>query len=112
MRTSLRFEGTWDIFSLQFNSEDDFLPELQASLALLVPAGQRPDAETFLMRPTTDKSKQFLTGPGLSQVQGRSFKNPLRIRSLVDYVSSVRVDFGQRKGDKISGSICMVMPKG
>jgi hypothetical protein len=101
-----------DTIELKLKSDNDFFSEREMSVAVTVPKGQRVDGRTFLMRPTNEMAKQVVAEPGLPEIQGFVFKDKANRWSHVEYVASVRVEFGKRNEETITGNICVVIPRG
>jgi len=106
----------FDTYQLSLRSEDDLSPPLEADVTVMVLKGQRIDGRVFRRLPTKDRDRQ----PSASQrqheleVQGWSFKNrPAKTDfSHAEHIGSLRLEFGQRKGAVISGSIYLCVAKG
>ena len=104
----------FDTYYLTLRNEDDLFAPLEAEVAVIVRAGQRLDGKTFRKLPTKDTAKQPSPTQGLPEVQGWSFKNRKAQTDLshVSYIGSLRLEFGQRKGNTIGGKIYLCVAKG
>ena len=104
----------FDTYRLTFRNEDDLFAPLEADVTVLVRKGQRVDGKVFRKLPTKETSKQPSPTSGLPEVQGWSMKNREGKAdfSHVSYVASLRLEFGQRKGNEIGGKIYLCVPKG
>jgi hypothetical protein len=105
----------FDTYSLTFSSEEnDFSPPLVADLAVLVKKGQRVDGKVYRKLAVKDTDKQPLATEGVPEVQGWSMKNRPTGASFshVEYLASMRLEFGKREGNTISGTIYLCVPKG
>ena len=107
-------DDAFDTYRLELNSADDFSPPLEADVTVLVRKGQRLDGKTFRKLAVKDTDKQPAPTKGLPEVQGWSLKDrPARSDlSHVTYLASLRLEFGQRKGNTISGKIYLCVAKG
>jgi hypothetical protein len=107
-------DDAFDTYRLSFRSEDDFSPPLEAEVTVLFRKGQRIDGKVFRKLPVKDTNKQPSPVNGLPEVQGWSLKDrPARNDlSHVSYIGSLRLEFGQRKGNTISGKIYLCVAKG
>lgn len=87
----------------QVSVEDkDMFADVEATLAVKVPAGQRVDGKTFRTQPAGDV-KQVLWGVK---------RKPSLSVSFVGFVASVRVEFGKRSGDVLPGRVYLCVPGG
>ena len=105
----------FDTYSLTFSSdENDFSPPLVADLAVLVKKGQRVDGKVYRKLSVKDIDKQPLATEGVPEVQGWSMKNRPTGTSFshVEYLASMRLEFGKREGNTISGTIYLCVAKG
>jgi hypothetical protein len=107
-------DAEYQSFGLGFRNEDSIFSPMASSATILVVKGQRVDGKTFRKLPTKETLKQPGPSSGMPEVQGWSFEDrPEKVRwSHVKYVGSLRLEFGQRQGDMISGSIYLCVPKG
>ena len=96
------------------NEESDFSPPLEADIAVIIKRGQLVDGKVFRKLAIKEIGKQPLAGQGLPEVQGWSMKNrPASVSfSHVEYLASMRLEFGKREGNTISGTISLCIPKG
>lgn len=96
------------------NEESDFSPPLEVSISVIVKKGQPLDGKVFRKLAVKDIEKQPLATQGLPEVQGWSMKNrPVGASfSHVEYLASMRLEFGKREGKTISGTIYLCIPKG
>lgn len=86
----------------QLSVEDkDMFGDVEATLAVKVPAGQRVDGKTFRTQ-TAGELKQVLWGV--------KRKEPYFSASFVGFVASIRVEFGKRKGDMLPGRVYLCVP--
>ncbi len=104
----------FDTYRLEFKSEDDFSPPLEADVTVLVRKGQRLDGKVFRKLPVKETDKQPAPTKGLPEIQGWSLKDrPARNDlSHASYIGSLRLEFGQRKGNMIDGKIYLCVAKG
>ena len=106
----------FDSYQLSLRSEDDLMGPLEADVTVIVPKGAKIDGKVFRRLATKDRSKQPSASKNQSEieVQGWSFKNrPAKADSNhVGHLASLRLEFGQRKGDTISGNIYLCVAKG
>lgn len=104
----------FDGYRLTISSDmDDFSPPLEADIAVLVKKGQRVDGKVFRKLAVKDIDKQPKATEGLPEVQGWSMKNrPEKVSfSHVEYLASMRLEFGKREGDTITGAIYLCVAK-
>ncbi len=103
-----------DTYKMWFRSTDAMLSPLEAEVAVIVRKGQRIDGKIFRQSPV-EVSKPPTPINGKPEIQNWAFKNrPADLyQSLVSgYIGSLRLEFGQRKGNVVSGSICLCLAKG
>lgn len=107
-------DQAFDTYRLSLRSEDDLSPPLEAEVTVLLRKGQRVDGKVFRQLPVKDIDKQPSPTSGLPEVQGWALKNrPARTDlSHASYIGSLRLEFGQRKGNSISGKIYLCVAKG
>jgi hypothetical protein len=107
-------DEAFDTYRLELKSEDDFSPPLEGDVTVLVRKGQRLDGKVFRKLPVKDTDKQPAPTKGLPEIQGWSLKDrPARNDlSHVSYIGSLRLEFGQRKGNTIGGKIYLCVAKG
>ena len=105
----------FDGYRLSISSDvDDFSPPLETDISMLVKKGQSLEGKVFRQLAIKDIGKQPLVTAGLPEVQGWSMKNrPTGVSiSHVEYLASMRLEFGKREGNTISGTIYLCVPKG
>jgi hypothetical protein len=107
----------FDSYRLELQSEaDTTVPPLEASVTIIVTKGTRIDGKVFRRLPTKDRDKQPTASKKGSEleVQGWSFKDRKAKAdfSAAQHIGSLRLEFGQRKGDTIPGSINLCVAKG
>ena len=105
----------FDGYRLTISSDvDDFSPPLETGISVLVKKGQSLDGKVFRQLAIKDIGKQPLIGTGLPEVQGWSMKNRPTGASFshAEYLASMRLEFGKREGNTISGTIYLCVPKG
>lgn len=107
-------DDAFDTYRLELKSQDDFSPPLEADFTVLVRKGQALDGKTFRKLAVKDTDKQPAPTKGLPEVQGWALKDrPARNDlSHVSYLASLRLEFGQRKGNTIGGKIYLCVAKG
>lgn len=108
-------DEAFDGYRLTISSDvDDFSPPLEADVAVLVKQGQRVDGKVFRKLAVKGIDKQPKAMDGLPEVQGWSMKNrPAKVSfSHVEYLASMRLEFGKREGDTIAGTITLCVAKG
>lgn len=107
-------DDSFDSYYLTFRNDDDIFAPLEAEFAVIVRKGQRLDGKVFRKLPTKDTDKQPSPTSGLPEVQGWSVKNrdAKTDQSHVSSIASLRIEFGQRQGDKIPGKVYLCVPKG
>jgi hypothetical protein len=107
-------DDAFDTYRLELKSTDDFSPPLEADFTVLVRKGQRIDGKTFRKLAVKDTDKQPAPTKGLPEVQGWSLKDRPASSdfSHVSYLASLRLEFGQRKGNTIGGKIYLCVAKG
>ena len=108
---SAEFDG----YRLTISSDvDDFSPPLEAGISVLVKKGERLDGKVFRQLAIKDIGKQPKAAEGLPEVQGWSMKDRPTGASFshAEYLASVRLEFGKREGNTISGTIYLCVPKG
>lgn len=107
-------DDEYQMYDLEIKNVDDFSPPLELDVTVMVRKGQNVDGRVFRALPTKDTSKQPGPGEGAPEVQGWVMKNkPANVRiSHVDRIASLRLEFAQRKGNSIAGSIYLCVPKG
>src|SRR6185437_2250800 len=98
-----------------FTAQDKgMLATSEVEFSVLVPKGQRPDGKTFRKLPAAETGKQPAAEPGLPEVQ--SWKVKVNARKLdvssVSFIGSLRVEFGQRRGDMLPGKVYLCVPGG
>jgi len=107
----------FDAYNLTMLSEPNTLmAPLEADVTVIVLKGQSIEGRVFRRLATKNRDKQ----PSASkqqvelEVQGWSFKNrPEKAGSShAEYLASLRLEFGKRQGDTISGSIYLCSTKG
>ncbi len=106
-------EKVYDQYALSVQDKDMFATT-EVRLTVLVPQGQRPDGKTFRKLPTLETKAQPAAESGLPEVQSWAVKietRELDIRS-VSFVGSLRVEFGQRRGDVLPGKVYLCIPGG
>ena len=96
------------------NEESDFSPPLEAGISVIVKKGQSLEGKVFRKLAVKEIGKQPLATQGLPEVQGWSMKNRPTGASFshVEYLASMRLEFGKREGNTISGTIYLCIPKG
>ena len=107
--------GAFDGYRVSIsNEESDFSPPLEVSVSVIVKKGQSLDGKVFRKLAVKDVDKQPLASQGLPEVQGWSMKNRPTGASFshVEYLASMRLEFGKREGNTISGTIYLCIPKG
>lgn len=104
----------FDTYRLSLRNEDDLFAPQEAEVTVLLRKGQRVDGKTFRKLPTKSTDKQPGPTSGLPEVQGWSMKNKTAKTDLtsVSYIGSLRLEFGQRQGNSISGKIYLCVAKG
>ena len=104
----------FDTYRLSLRNEDDLFAPQEADVTVLLRKGQRVDGKTFRKLPTKNTDKQPGPTSGLPEVQGWSMKNKTANADLshVTYIGSLRLEFGQRQGNSISGKIYLCVAKG
>lgn len=105
----------FDGYRLTISSDvDDFSPPLETDIAVLVKKAQRVDGKVYRKLAVKDIDKQPKATEGLPEVQGWSMKNrPEKVSfSHVEYLASMRLEFGKREGNTISGTIYLCVAKG
>jgi len=108
-------DESFDGYRLTISSEvDDFSPPLEADIAVLTKKGQLADGKTYRKLAVKEIGKQPKVTDGLPEVQGWSMKNrPGKISfSHVEYLASMRLEFGKREGNVIAGTIYLCVAKG
>lgn len=108
-------DEAFDGYRLTISSDvDDFSPPLEADIAVLTKKGQRVDGKVYRKLAVKDIDKQPKATEGLPEVQGWSMKNrPGNVSvSHVQYLASMRLEFGKREGNTISGTIFLCVAKG
>ena len=106
---------SFDGYRLTISSDvDDFSPPLETDIAVLVKKGQRLDGKVFRKLAVKEIGKQPMAGEGLPEVQGWGMKNRPAGASFssVEYLGSMRLEFGKREGNTISGTIYLCVAKG
>src|SRR5689334_17797816 len=91
----------FDGYRLTISSDtDDFSPPLESDIEVIVKKGQPIDGRTFRKLAVKDIDKQPLATQGLPEVQGWGMKNrPASVSfSHVEYLASMRLEFGKRQG--------------
>jgi len=106
----------FDSYQISLRSEDDLMAPLEADVTVIVPKGAKIEGRVFRRLATKDRSLQPSASKTQSEleVQGWGFKNrPAKTDSShAVHLASLRLEFGQRKGDTISGSIMLCVAKG
>ena len=105
----------FDGYRLTISSDvDDFSPPLETTISVLVKKGQSLDGKVFRKLAIKEIGKQPMAAEGLPEVQGWSMKNRPTGASFshVEYLASMRLEFGKREGNTISGTIYLCIPKG
>ena len=106
----------FDSYEFALRSEDSISAPLEASVTIIVPKGAKIDGKVFRRLATKERDKQPSASKSQSEleVQGWSFKNrPAKADSShVGHLASLRLEFGQRKGDVIPGNIYLCVAKG
>lgn len=104
----------FDGYTLSLRSEDDLSPPLEAEVKVILRKGQPIDGKVFRRLATKESDKQPSAMRGLPEVQAWSFRNrPAGVSvSFVEYVGSVRLEFGRRQGKTIGGKIYLCVPPG
>ena len=105
----------FDGYRLTISSDvDDFSPPLETSISVLVKKGQSLDGKVFRKLAIKEIGKQPLAGEGLPEVQGWGMKNrPANASfSSVENLGSLRLEFGKREGNTISGTVYLCVAKG
>jgi hypothetical protein len=106
----------FDSYRLSLMSEDGVSAPLEVGVTVIVPKGAKIEGKVFRRLATKDRSKQPMASKGGSEVevQGWSFKNrPAKADSdHTGHLASLRLEFGQRKGDTISGNIYLCVAQG
>ena len=105
----------FDGYRLTISSDvDDFSPPLETTISVIVKKGQSLDGKVFRKLAVKDIDKQPLATSGLPEVQGWGMKNRPTGASFshVEYLASMRLEFGKREGNTISGTIYLCVAKG
>ena len=104
----------FDSWRLTLRNKDSVFAPLSMDVTVIVPNGQSVDGKVFRRLPTKTISKQPSASSGLPEVQGWSFadRKAATRGSHVKYVASLRLEFGQREGKTIGGTINLCVPKG
>lgn len=106
----------FDSYQISLRSEDDLMATLEADVTVIVPKGVRIDGRVFRRLATKDRSLQPSASKTQSEleVQGWGFKNRAAKTDSnhTGHLASLRLEFGQRKGDTISGNIYLCVAKG
>jgi len=105
----------FDGYRLTISSDvDDFSPPLETTISVIVKKGQSLDGKVFRKLAVKDIDKQPLATSGLPEVQGWGMKNRPTGASFshVEYLASMRLEFGKRQGNTISGTIYLCVAKG
>ena len=107
----------FDSYRLTLQSEPDTsVAPLEATVTVIVPKGVRIDGRTFRRLATKDRDKQPSASKKQSEleVQGWSLKDrKAKVDvSFASQIGSVRLEFGQRKGNTIPGNIYLCVAKG
>jgi len=108
-------DEAFDGYRLAISSDtDDFSPPLEADIAVLTRKGQLVDGKSYRKLAVKDIDKQPKASDGLPEVQGWSMKNrPGKVSfSHVEYLASMRLEFGKREGNTIPGAIYLCVAKG
>ena len=108
-------DEAFDGYRLTISSDvDDFSPPLETDIAVIVKKGQGIDGKVFRKLAVKDTDKQPLATSGLPEVQGWGMKNRPTGASFshVEYLASMRLEFGKREGNTISGTIYLCVAKG
>ena len=117
--TSLRNVGeitgdkAYDQYAVSFQDKD-MSAATEVRFTVLVPKGQRPDGKTFRKLPTLETKSQPAAESGLPEVQSWAVKVEARDLDIshVGFVGSLRVEFGQRRGDLLPGKVYLCIPGG
>ena len=106
----------YDSYRLSLMSEDGVSAPLEVGVTVIVPKGAKIEGKVFRRLATKDRSKQPMASKGGSEVevQGWSFMNrPAKADSdHTGHLASLRLEFGQRKGDTIPGNIYLCVARG
>ncbi len=106
-------EKAFDQYAVTVQDKDMFATT-EIEFSVLVPKGQRVDGKTFRRLPGSETAKQPAAEDGLPEVQ--SWKVKMNARKLdashVSFIASLRVEFGQRKGDMVPGKVYLCVPGG
>lgn len=106
----------FDSYTLELMSEDGISAPLEVGVKVVVAKGAKVDGKVFRILATKDRSKQPMVSKSGSQleVEAWGFKNrPARAESdFTGHLGSLRLEFGQRKGDTIPGNIYLCVAKG
>ena len=105
----------FDGYRLTISSDvDDHSPPLETDIEVVTKKGQRVDGRVYRQLAVKDNDKQPKATQGLPEVQGWGMKNrPANVSfSHVEYLASMRLEFGKREGNTISGTIYLCVPKG
>jgi hypothetical protein len=109
-------DEAFDTWRLALRSLDSVMAPLEIDVTVIVPKGQLVDGKVFRRLPDKSISKQPMASKssGMPEVQGWSFANrKAGLRgSHVKYFASLRLEFGQREGKTIGGTINLCVPKG
>ena len=106
-------EKVYDQYALSVQDKDMFATT-EVRFTVLVPKGQRPDGKTFRKLPTLETKAQPAAESGLPEVQSWAVKIEARELDIssVGFVGSLRVEFGQRRGDLLPGKVYLCIPGG
>ncbi|MCE9656941.1 MAG: hypothetical protein K8R60_00150 [Burkholderiales bacterium] len=106
----------FDSYRLELMSEDGISAPLEVGVTFIVPKGAKIEGKVFRRLATKDRSRQPMASKAGSEieVQGWSFKNrPAKADSdHTGHLASLRLEFGQRKGDTIPGNIYLCVARG
>lgn len=106
-------EKVYDQYAFSVQDKDIFATT-EVRFTVLVPKGQRPDGKTFRKLPTLESKAQPAAEAGLPEVQSWTVKAEARGLDIssVGFVGSLRVEFGQRRGDLLPGKVYLCIPGG
>jgi hypothetical protein len=103
-----------DTYKVWFRSADNMQAPLETEVAVIVRKGQRIDGKVFRHGPM---AVEKLPTPinGKPEITNWAFKNrpaDVSVSLVSGYIGSLRLEFGQRKGDTITGNISLCVAKG
>jgi len=109
-------DEAFDTYRLTLRNVDNLMAPLDMEVTVIVPQGKSIDGKVFRRLPTKSISKQHMASKtsGLPEIQGWSYadRKAGTRGSHVAYVASLRLEFGERQGETIPGTIFLCVPKG